>query len=198
MPLVRRQMRRRRVLTTIAAGVCGLAPVVSAWAAASAVAGTESAEINAFALIHALRSIGKPVCTEVADELAASARTGAGYDLHLRRAGLNPADARILAKGMVQSQIGNGPFLQSFSASYNPYLGDDGAVALVGAFSETMTELGLVDCSIGDAGGQAILDWAQAAPELRLVCVEGNSFSAGLQSQFHDWARRARHVLVVV
>jgi hypothetical protein len=198
MPFFQRHVSRRKILTTTVAGVGGLAPVASALAAVSAVAGNESTEINSSALIHALRSIGKPVCMEVADELAASIRTSAGFDLHLRSAGLTQADARMLANGMIQSNADNGPVLWSFSASYNPELGDAGASSLAGAFPNTMTELGLVACSIGDAGGRALLDWAKSAPELRMICIEGNRFSAVLQSQFHDLARRERHVLVVV
>jgi hypothetical protein len=76
--------------------------------------------------------------------------------LHLRNARLTAQDAISLADAI--GQMEHGPVLRLFSASYNPNLTDAGVVALAGAFPTTMTELGLVGCGIGDAGGHAILD----------------------------------------
>jgi hypothetical protein len=86
----------------------------------------------------------------------------------------------------------------SFSASYNPDLKDAGAIVLSGAFPKSMTELGLVGCSIGDAGGNALLEWAQLAPDLRMICVEGNDFSSGLKSDFRELGQRHGSLMVVV
>lgn len=99
---------------------------------------------------------------------------------------------------MRRSDVRDGLFLRSFSASYNPGLGDTGVAALAEAFPETMTELGLVGCSIGDAGGRAILEWARTAPELQMICIEGNRFSADMKSRFQDFASPGRQILVVV
>lgn len=154
--------------------------------------------MNVSELIKALRSIGTPVCTNAADALATSVETETGFSLHLRSAGLNGAEAQILAHGMQGSDASNGPFLRSFSASYNPDLGDLGAATLAEAFPDTMIELGLVGCSIGDAGGSAILEWAREAPQLRMICVEGNMFSAGVRSQFQSFASLRPEILVVV
>ena len=99
---------------------------------------------------------------------------------------------------MLRSDSGNGLFLRSFSASFNPDLGDTGAATLAEVFPETMTELGLVGCSIGDAGGRAILEWARIAPKLRMICVEENRFSVDIRSQFQNLAPQGRQVLVVV
>ncbi len=198
MQFERRRVSRRRILTTALAGVCGLVPVATVFLRTAAAARNESTEMNPTHLINALRSIGKPVCMDAADRLATSTGTNAGFDLHLRRAELNEADARVLANGMLRSDSGNGLFLRSFSASFNPDLGDTGAAALAEVFPETMTELGLVGCSIGDAGGRAILEWARIAPRLRMICVEGNRFSVDIRSQFQDLAPHGRQVLVVV
>lgn len=154
--------------------------------------------MNVSELIKALRSIGTPVCTNAADALAASVETETGFSLHLRSAGLTEARAQILALGMRQADAGNDPFLRSFSASYNPDLGDLGAAALAKAFPDTMIELGLVGCSIGDAGGSAILEWAREAPQLRMICVEGNMFSAEVRSQFQSFGSLRPEILVVV
>lgn len=182
---------RRKILTTAIAGVCGVL-------ATDVGAGIESAEMNLPELIKALRSIGTPVCMNAADVLAASVQTETGFDLHLRGAGLNEAEAQILAEGLRRSDVGNGLFLRSFSASYNPDLGDVGAAALAGAFPDTMRELGLVGCAIGDAGGSAILEWAREARHLRMICVEGNRFSAEVRSQFQSLVSPGREILVIV
>jgi hypothetical protein len=182
------------MLAVSVAGVCGLAST----ALGREIASNQHAEMHSTALIHALRSIGKPVCTAAADALAMLPPRQAGFDLHLRRAGLDEADARILAEGMLQQNDGAGRFLRSFSASYNAEFGDAGAAVLAAALPVTVAELGLVSCAIGDAGGRAILNWVQAATDLQMVCVEGNCFSAEMKSRFCDFARRKTHVLVVV
>jgi hypothetical protein len=161
-------------------------------------AGNESAEMTRTKLINALRSIEKPVCLDAADRLAASTKSLVGFDLHLRGAGLNEADAQVLANEMLYVDADNGHFLKSFSASYNPSLGDAGAATFAEAFPETMTELGLVGCSIGDAGGRAILEWARTASNLRMICVEENEFSVGVKLEFQDLASLGRNILVVV
>jgi hypothetical protein len=193
-----RHISRRTVLKTACVGVCGL--LTSAAISSESVAATndESADMTPTELINALRSIGKPVCLDAADRLASSTGSLAGFDLHLRRAQLNEADAQILTNGLLSSTGRNGPFLRSFSASYNPGLGNVGATALAEAFPETMTELGLVGCSVSDAGGHLILEWARTAPNLQIICVEGNNFSKGLKSQFRDLASPDRPILVVV
>lgn len=147
-------------------------------------------------LIRALRSIGKPVCLQAADRLDASTGSVAKFDLHLRHAGLNTTNARVLADGL--SRAGAGLLLRSFSVSYNPDLGDIGATALAEVFPETMTELGLVGCSIGDAGGRSVLQWAETARDIRMICIEGNNLSVSMKSQFKDFAALNCDILVVV
>jgi hypothetical protein len=193
-----RRMSRRTLMTTALAGVCGLVTSATVFSKTAQAAGKESDEMPPTELIKALRLIGKPNCLDAADRLAASTGSPAGFDLHLRRAGLNEGDARILANGMMNANAGNALFLKSFSASYNSDLGDDGAAALAEAFPETMTELGLVGCSVGDVGARAILEWAQTAPNLRMICVEGNKISAGVKSQLQNLASRGRNILVVI
>jgi hypothetical protein len=194
----RRRTSRRKMMTTVLAGVCGLAASATVFSKTARAAGNESTEMPPNELIKALRSIGKPACLDAADRLSASAESRAGFDLHLRRAGLNEADARVLANGIMDADAEKTLLIKSFSASYNPDLGDAGATALAKAFPETMTELGLVGCSVGDAGGNSILEWAQTARGLRMICVEGNDFSASMRSQFQDLATLGRNILVVV
>jgi hypothetical protein len=192
------RVSRRRALSIAFAGVCGIATYATVLPTPAKAAGNESAQINPTDLITALRSIGTPGCLAAADRLEASIGSQAGFDLHLRSAGLSQANAQVLADGMLRANAGNALSLRSFSASYNPELGDVGAATLATAFPATMTELGLVGCSVGDAGARPILEWARSAPNLKMICVEGNNFSAGIKVQFRDLASQGRNMLVVV
>ena len=194
MQIKRQQESRRRMLTSSLAGVFALIPIASVASATK----NESTEKNIIHLIKALRSIGKPICFDAADRLAQTSNVRAGFDLHLRRAELSEDDARVLACGLQRSVADNGLVLRSFSASFNSELGDNGAEALIEALPESITELGLVGCSIGDAGGRAILKWVQTAPRLRMVCIEGNLFSDGMRSKLNDLTNHGRQVMVVV
>lgn len=191
-----RTMSRRNILKTSLAGVSSLVPAI-ALLPQTAEATNQRAEMNPPELIRALRIVGKPVCVKAADKIAASLDTNSEFDLHLRSAGLVKADARILASGIKHSNTKNVLLLKSFSASFNPELGD-AAAALAEVFPDSVTELGLVGCSIGDEGGKAILKWAQTAPNLRMICVEGNNFSAEVRAQFNSLASHARRLVVVV
>ncbi|MEJ8474585.1 hypothetical protein [Roseibium algae] len=71
-------------------------------------------------------------------------------------------------------------------------------MALAEAFPTTLVELGLVDCSIGDVGGLALLAWARTAVDARMICVEGNDFSADVKSGFADLGRERGSLLFVV
>ena len=187
---------RRQILKMAVLGLCGVVPVGDVLLSATAVAETKTTNMPPDHLINALRSIGKPVCVAAADRLAMSTNNHPEFDLHLRGAELNDTDAQVLAVGIQRS--GSGLSLKSFSASDNPDLGDVGVAALAEVFPDAMTDLGLVGCSIGDAGGQAILDWARSAPKLQMLCVERNRFSANMRSDFQEFASSERQILVVI
>jgi hypothetical protein len=150
------------------------------------------------ALIQALHSTGNPVCRNAADRLEASRRSNVDYDLHLRNAGLGAVDAEIIAQAMREISLYEVPALRSFSMSYNPDLTDAGVVLLAQSFPPTLTELGLVDCAIGDVGGAALLSWAKKAVGLRMICVEGNRFSARIRQEFASLAQEKTSLLVIV
>jgi hypothetical protein len=59
-------------------------------------------------------------------------------------------------------------------------------MTLANALPKTLTELGLVGCSIGDQGGKVILEWAKNASGLRLICIEENNISEELRNQFRS------------
>lgn len=149
-------------------------------------------------LTKALRSTGNAVCLNAAQRLEASRVSKMEYDLHLRNAGLGASDAEIIARAIRQIYLNKGPALRSFSMSYNPGLTDSGVVALARAFPLTLTELGLVECAIGDRGGAALLRWSKQATELRMICVEGNGFSSSIRLGFTALAQERPNLLVVV
>lgn len=149
-------------------------------------------------LKNALRSTGNAFCLKFAEGLEASREAKADYDLHLRRADLGVSDAEIIASAIRKISLNKGPVLRSFSMSYNPGLTDTGVVALALALPHTVTELGLVECAIGDEGGTALLRWCKEVTALQMICVEGNNFSSSIRQGFTALAQTRPHLLVVV
>jgi hypothetical protein len=46
--------------------------------------------------------------------------------------------------------------IKSISFSYNQLLGDDGTITIINYLPNTVNEIGVVDCGIGDCGGKII------------------------------------------
>jgi hypothetical protein len=46
--------------------------------------------------------------------------------------------------------------IKSISFSYNQLLGDDGTITIINNLPDTVNEIGLVDCGIGDCGSKII------------------------------------------
>ena len=131
----------------------------------------------------ALREIGSDVTKTAADNLARIAVSSAALNLHLRNAKMTAADVKLIANALDRTPVSELARLVSFSLSYNA-IGDDGASTLAASLPATLTELGLVGCSIGDQGGGAILEWAKYANGLRMICIEDNSMSDQMRKQF--------------
>jgi hypothetical protein len=131
----------------------------------------------------ALRKIGSDVTKTAADNLARIAVSSAALNLHLRNAKMTAADVKLIANALDRTPVSELARLVSFSLSYNA-IGDEGASTLAASLPATLTELGLVGCSIGDQGGGAILEWAKYANGLRMICIEDNSMSDQMRKQF--------------
>lgn len=131
----------------------------------------------------ALRAIGSDVANTAADHLAKSAISSAALNLHLRNAQMTASDVKLIANALDRTTVSELARLVSFSLSYNA-IGDEGASTLAASLPATLTELGLVGCSIGDQGGGAILEWAKYANGLRMICIEDNSMSDQMRKQF--------------
>ena len=118
-----------------------------------------------------------------ADTLANRPASFVASDLHLRNVEIAAIDAELIANSLDRISVSELARLGSFSLSYNA-IGDEGASAIANALPNSLTELGLVGCSIGDQGGEAILDWAKRANGLRIICIEDNIMSDKLRNQF--------------
>ena len=130
-----------------------------------------------------IRAIGSDVTKAAADNLARSAISSAALNLHLRNAEMTAADVKLVANALDRTPVSELVRLGSFSLSYNA-IGDEGATTLAGSLPTTLTELGLVGCSIADQGDEAILEWAKYANGLRMICIEDNSMSDQMRKQF--------------
>ena len=149
-------------------------------------------------LLAALRATEKKVCLMEADRLEASTQSTYDFNLHLRRARLETPDVSKIAIAMKGLSGAKDYSMRSFSISYNPGVGDAGAIAFIKSFPKSLTEIGMVDCDLEDESGEILLDWAQQALELRMMCIEGNKFSSGLQKKFSNLREKRRNLFVVL
>ncbi len=134
-------------------------------------------------LQSALRSIGSDAAIDAADDLARVGKGAGGISFHMRRSKLTLDHTALIARALTLLSDQERARLGSFSLSYND-IGDQGAQVLAAALPETLSDLGLVGCSIGDKGGEAVLRWARRASGLRMICIESNALSKGLRDQF--------------
>lgn len=149
-------------------------------------------------LARAMRLISSEQGREVAQLLELSANNAKDISLRLRSAGISRSDAVIIAGALLSLTRKEALSLRSLSLSFNPKIGDAGALAIARSLPRTLCELGLVDCGIEDRGGEALLQWAQQASRLQMICIEDNRFSQKLRAQFEALAQRNRNLLVVV
>ena len=148
-------------------------------------------------LTKALKETGKSVCVKEARRLEALPPSTSECNLHVRQAGLDVQDAVLIAQAMREFSRQNRVVIRSFSVSYNSGLQDAGVIALINAFPSTLTDLGLVGCDIGDSCGELLLEWAQSAPELRMVCLEQNSLSKEMRHRFSLLGEQRNDLFVV-
>ena len=111
-----------------------------------------------------------------------------------RNLGLNPKDVLNICDVILKGHL---PSITSISFSYNPDLGDEGAFILLKYLPQSIQEIGLVDCGIGDDGGLAILNWVRDTPNLRMICIEQNNFSQKLKAEFHKFVKDNPNILLV-
>lgn len=148
-------------------------------------------------LQSALRDISTSDSIAAADNLTQSASGSSTRSIHLRNLGIDQNGAARIGYALTSISDVERARLRSFSLSYNE-IGDDGTLALAAALPVTLGELGLVGCSIGDDGGEAILNWARAASGLRMICIEGNAMSPQMRERFAGLRKTVPNVAVYV
>ncbi|MGJ8535132.1 MAG: twin-arginine translocation signal domain-containing protein [Alphaproteobacteria bacterium] len=149
-------------------------------------------------LVRALRATDKDICIAAAARLESLNAMASSFDLHLRSAGLDAADATSIAAAIRGSTADEQLSLRSFSSSYNPGIGELGAVALINSLPPTLSEIGMVGCSLSDESGGALLDWVQNASSIRMICVEGNAYSPQMRQRISDLRKDRAGLTVIV
>ena len=162
-------------------------------------AGLENKIIASFrVLIDALRSTNNAACLRASNKIEVAWASNTEVNLHLRNANLKAAEAEIIAGALHEASLYGGLALNSFSMSYNPGLTDAGVVALAKALPRSLTEVGFVECDIGDDGGAALLRFSQHTAGLRMICLEGNRFSESIKHSFTILSQERANLLVIV
>lgn len=188
---------KRRVLVAGAlSAAAGLSPAHGASFAQKA---TMPADLNAMRpLIHVLKASMRPVCIDAAQELGAIGAHTQHFDLHLRGALLDAHDAKALAHALHVFAKQSALRLRSFSASYNPGIGDIAASALLAALPSDLVELGLVGCCLTDRSGEEALHFMLRSTGLKVMCVEDNDFSQTMKARIEQAGLSLAGCLLVV
>lgn len=149
-------------------------------------------------LVRALHATDKDICIAAAGRLENLNALASSFDLHLRSAGLDRADATNIAAAILGSTADEQLSLRSFSSSYNPGIGELGAVALINSLPPTLSEIGMVGCSLSDESGEALLAWTQNASSIRMICVEGNNYSPQMRQRISNLSKDRSGLTVIV
>jgi len=65
------------------------------------------------------------------------------------------------------------------------------------AIPESVSEIWLVGCGIGDIAGVAILDWMKQSANLQMICMEQNNFSTDFQQGLYIFKKQNPQIMVV-
>ncbi len=117
--------------------------------------------------------------------------------LNLRNLGLKTIDIVAIADILEKEKGNNDDVIKSISFSYNHLIGDMGATLIAKSLPSSISEIGLVDCGIGDKGGTEILNWMKISPQLRMICIEQNNFSDKLKMGFKVFKKDNPRIIVV-
>ncbi|MDF1695792.1 MAG: hypothetical protein P1U56_08180 [Saprospiraceae bacterium] len=144
-------------------------------------------------IVEVLRQTGKVKCIEKVEELELN--SSLNKLLNLRSLGLSVSDVRgicsILKEGNDHLKI------KSISFSYNPLIGDEGAVLIAQSLPFSIGEIGMVGCGIGDIGGRELLKLVKNTSNLSMICIENNNFSDALKAEFKAFQKRNPTALFV-
>ena len=118
--------------------------------------------------------------------------------LHLRNLNLKPNDVVAIAAILAQEKQNNNSFIKSISFSYNPFMGDTGAIYMINSLPESILEIGLVGCGITDLGGNEIFKWLKTSSQIQMICMEQNTISDELKTKFYLYQEQHPKIVVVV
>ncbi|MDG2199097.1 MAG: hypothetical protein P8O70_19865 [SAR324 cluster bacterium] len=149
-------------------------------------------------LIQALRQTHKPVCLSAAQRLEKQSGSGETFNLHLRSANLDISDAQLLANAFTSIQQQGDLPLNSFSVSYNPGIETGGVQALLSSLPHDVNEIGLVECQLGDDVGELLIHFMAHSSNLKMICVEGNLFSASMRGQIASAGKKLGGCVTIV
>lgn len=140
-----------------------------------------------------LKQKGDLACAERSEIL--ENETAEIRNLNLRNLGLDEKD--IVDITHIIDQENDNIYIKSISFSYNQLIGDVGATLIAEKIPDSISEIGLVDCGIGDKGGHEILYWMRKSNNLQMICIEQNNFSDKLKMEFNLFKIENPEVMVV-
>lgn len=116
--------------------------------------------------------------------------------LNFRNLELNSSEVLSIMEIVKQSNANKS--IKSISFSYNRLIGDDGTISILNNLPNTVNEIGLVDCGIGDCGGKFILKNLTNLTNLKMLCIEQNNFSDLVKQEFNTFSSKNPHILIVL
>ncbi len=140
-----------------------------------------------------LKETGRPTAVALASRLLSDLEPL--VNLHLRNICLTSTIVNDIIK-VFNSQPEALISLRSISLSYNP-ISDDGTIALCKNLPQHISEIGLVGCGIGDAGGKALICLIENSVSLKMVCIEGNHFSESIRSDLSQLSQLKPDVVLI-
>jgi hypothetical protein len=142
-----------------------------------------------------LRKKGNIECTQKSETL--ENEISEISNLNLRNLGLDVNDIVDITTIIEQENSHNNRCIKSISFSYNVGIGDIGATLIAKKIPSSVSEIGLVDCGIGDKGGAEILHWMRTSHNLQMICMEQNKFSDKLKMEFNSFKKEHPNIMVV-
>jgi hypothetical protein len=140
-----------------------------------------------------LREKGSLKCTHKLEIL--ENKVSEKTNLHLRNLDLEEND--IVDIMNIIEQESDGVCIKSISFSYNQRIGDVGATLIAKKIPTSISEIGLVECGIGDKGGNEILNWMRKSQNLQMICIEKNDFSEKLKMEFNIFKKENPKIIVM-
>jgi len=149
-------------------------------------------------LIHTLRSLNNHVCEKAADKLEKRIHSFNSYTLNLRYGMLDSLDAKKISEALKSVYQNHNIRLTSFSVSYNPTLGQDGAKSILSSLPKNIGELGMVGCNLSDVTGSYFIEFIRKSKNLNMICIEENNFSQKMKDKILNLRQQKTGCTIIV